>query len=201
MAIPFWIVNLSQARLDAMEARWRSPLTQAQLANPWQQVRLDGKALPGLWFYRKVKRKLKAQANKKAGGDGGSATIRGLLNPDFQLRGELYIPSHFSAWIDVAQDLDVVGKPSDRDQHLIEHPMASLAGIRNIIVLGFEYDLPMNGGPLVVALDCLGVAARDGATKTPKAPPPTAVPSVKLPSSGDARPITPFVIKPPGAAR
>lgn len=202
MSIPFWIVNLSQARLDAMEARWRSSLTQTQLSNPWQQVLLDDKPLPGLWNFEEIERKLTAQANKKSGGDGGPATIRGLLNPDFRLTGELYVPSHFSAWIEVAKNLDVVGKPEDRKQHLIGHPLASLTGVRNVIVLSFRYRAPRGGGPLVVQLGCLGVSERPGATKRPAAPPPPSpVPSVKLPSSGDARTIAPFVIRPPGAAR
>lgn len=201
MAIPFWIVNLSQARLDALEARWRSPLTQAQLANPWQQVKLDDTALPGLWTFEEVERKLKAQVNKAAGKDGGSGTIRGLLNPEFKLTGELYIPSHFEAWIKIAQDLDVVGKPSAREQHTVEHPLASLTGVRNVLVLSFRYRAPRGGGPLVVQLGCMGVSTRDGASKTPPPPPPVPPPTVKIPSSGTARPISPYMIKPPGAAR
>lgn len=199
MAIPFWVINLSQWRLDAMEARWNSPLTQAQLANPWQQVRLDGSALLGLWNFKKVKRKLKAQANKKSGADGGSATIRGLVNPNFELDGELYIPSHLEGWIKVVQDLDVVGNPSAREQHTIEHPLASLSGVRNIIALDFEYVAPERGGPLKIVLGVLGVNARDGAAVTPKAKPvPTAstAPQVSIPAGQSAPDFGRFIREP-----
>lgn len=202
-SVDFWIANLSRdpRRLQALERRWSSPLTRAQLANPWQQVRLDGRALPGLWIFRKVKRQLKAQANKKAGADGGNATLRGLLNPNFQLDGQLYVPSHFSAWLEIVPTLDLFGDPKKREQHLIEHPLATLAGVRAVLALEIEYGLPLGGGPLTISLGVLGVNVRDGATKTPTAPPPVPVPSVSLPTGGDARPITPFVVRPPGAAR
>lgn len=201
MSVPFWIVNLSQQRLDAMEARWASALTQAQLANPWQQVRLDGQALPGLWSLRKVKRKITAQANKKSGSDGGSATLRGLVNPNFELRGQLFIPSHLDAWIKLVPSLDVTGKPDQRSQHNIEHPLCTLTGVRSVLVLELEYQAPEQGAPLGIALGLLGYGQKDGQTKKPKAKPVGTkdVPTVDIGRSAPAPSLR--QVRPPEPAR
>ena len=198
MAVPFWVMNLSQARLNALEARWQSVLTQMQLANPWQQIRLDGTALPGLWMLRKVKRKIVAQQNKKSGADGGSATFRGLENPNFEAKGELYIPSHLSAWVSLVQQLDVTGNPSARTKHLIEHPLCTLTGVRAVLCLGFEYDLPEAGGPLRVTLEMLGVDQRDGATVAPKpkATPVGVAPTIPLNPGTGQTPKLPIIQDP-----
>ena len=206
MALPFWIPNLTQDRLDALERRWASPLTQAQLRNPWQRVLVDGAPLPGVWSLRKVGRKLRAQPNKKSGADGGPATIRGLENPNFKLYGELYIPSHLAAWVELVPKLDVVGDPAKRAQHLIEHPLCGLTGVRGILFLEVEYDLPEEGGPLKISLGLLGESTRDGATKTPQAKPtPTAatasVPVIPIQGAQAPAQNLPQYVIPPGAAR
>ena len=206
MALPYWIPNLTQERLDALERRWASPLTQAQLRNPWQRVQVDGAPLPGVWWLRKVKRTLKAQQNKKSGADGGPATIRGLENPNFRLNGELYIPSHLAAWVELVPRLDMVGDPAKRGQHLIEHPLCTLTGVRAFIFLEVEYDLPEEGGPLKISLGLLGESVRDGATKTPTAKPtPTAgstsVPVIPIQGAQAPAQNLPQYVIPPGAAR
>lgn len=203
LTIPYWVINPSQQRLDAMEARWASKLTDRQLSNPWQQIRLGGKALPGVWRFERMKRRLTVQSNKKSGSDGGKPTIRGVVNPEFQLHGQLYIPSHFSEWIDIARRLEVAGDPEKRQQHLLEHPMASLGGVRAVLVIGLEYLAPERGGPLGVMLDLLGVSERDGATRKPKPPnvPTAKTPIVTVTPQGNAPSVSQYVIRPPDAGR
>lgn len=203
MAVPFWIMNLSPQRLQALEARWQDPLTQAQLANPWQTVLIDGQRVPGVVTMEKIRRKLKAQANKKAGGDGGSATIRGLENPEFSMRVEVYTPSQFSALLRLIPQLDVIGKGSRAERKTITHPMAQMLGVRSVSFLSIEVEPPMAGGPMVVTLGMLGYgqSGAGSSTATTKAgPPPT--PSVALPDGGVPRDRLPhYVVRPPGGGR
>lgn len=201
MAVDFWIANLSQDRLNALEARWSSPLTRAQLNNPWQAVKIDGVAVPGLCMLRKVKRKLKFQQNKASGSDGGTATIRGLENPQFDLEVLLFTPSHLSAWLKIAKSLDLFGNPSERSQHLIEHPLCQLSGVKAVIALEIEYRTPEAGGPLSIILGLLGYGEKAGATKLPaKKTVPTAAPSVPIEPQKSPQSLQQY-IRPPGAAR
>lgn len=184
MAVPFWVVNLFRQREEAMEARWSSPLTQAQLANPWQRVVYDGAPLPGLWNLRKVKRKMVAQKKKKTGSDGGNANLRGLESAAFDLQGELYTPSHLDAWIKLVPSFNLVAPtgqtpPDARSSKQIEHPICTLSGVRFVVAVGIEYTAPQEGGPLRINIDLLGTDERKGATKDPKKKP------VKTTSSAD----------------
>lgn len=202
MAVPFWIMNLSPQRLQALEARWSDPLTQAQLANPWQTVLIDGTRVPGVVTMERIKRKLRAQKNTKGGGDGGSATIRGLENPEFSMRVEIYVPSQFSALLQLIPQLDVIGKGKRTDRKNITHPMAQMLGVRSVSFMSIEVDSPMAGGPMVVLLGMLGYGQQStGTTTTTKAtPPPT--PTVALPDGGSPRDRLPnYVVRPPGGGR
>lgn len=201
MIVDFWIANLSAARIQALEARWASPLTQAQLANPWQTVLIDGQRIPGLCSLKKAGRKLRAKVNSKAGGDGGSATIRGLENPQFKLTTQLFTPSQFDAWLALVPELEIIGKGSRTDRKSISHPLAQLCGVRSVSFLEVEYEAPEAGGPLVVTLGLLGYGqestGRSVSTTTKQAPAPA--PSVvSLPQAPQAPSLRSFVAAPGG---
>jgi len=203
--VVYWIQSLSPARLAAMERRWSSALTQAQLANPWLRVAIqmgDGMVrMPGVCRLRKMKRKLRAQQNKKSGGDGGSATIRGLVNPEFELDIELYTKSHFDAWVAMVPSLDIVGKGGRTDKRFIDHPLTQLCGVTRVSFLEVDYTYPEAGGPLKVKLGLLGYGQE--ANKTTVTPKSKAVPSAPTQSlsDGTAPSRVPELIKPPGPAR
>lgn len=212
--VPYWVIGIDRqisdgaggttTIADLINSRWSSTLTDAQLnKNPWQRVLIDDQPLPGVWTVEKMKRKLSAQVNKKSGGDGGSATIRGLLNPQFTLKGELYTPDHLQQWLQVLSILDVIAKdPKTRSQHLFDHPLAKLCNISAVVILELEYSPPMRGGPLGVTLGVLGVSEQDGATVTPKSKPvPTAAPPPAIQLTSGARAPNLVEIVPPGAAR
>ena len=166
-SVPFWIPNLSAQRRQWLEDRWNSELTQAQLQIPWQRVVLSLPAqtgqppvwrvmLPGIATLRRLGRKVKAQVGKVSGGDGGPVTFRGLENPAFDIDVELYTPTHFAQWLSVLEKLDVVGDPRNRQSYVIEHPLATMSKVRQVIVVGQDHELPMGGGPLMAKLSVLG---------------------------------------------
>lgn len=201
MALDYWIQNLSQDRLDALEARWSSALTQSQLANPWQQVVIQGTAVPGFCMLRGVKRELKFQQNKAAGNDGGSVTLRGLENPQFDLEIHLYTPNQLSSWLKLAKTLDLFGDPAKREVKQIEHPLCKLSGVKYVLAVKIEYKIPEAGGPLIILLGLVGYGEKPGATKRPKPKAvPTAAPTVPLDPPTSPPSIQQYV-RPPTAGR
>ena len=49
--------------------------------------------------------------SKPAGKDAGSSVvIRGLVNPTFEIEGELYTPEHLREWLNALDIMDVVRK-------------------------------------------------------------------------------------------
>ena len=195
-SVPFWVRGIDRVIVDVegfrttvavlLNQRWNNKLTRAQLGNPWQRYLIDGQQLPGVWSMKKMKRKLQAQSNKKSGADGGSATIRGLVNTQFELEGELYTPDHLQQWLQVLSVIDVIAKDTrTRNQHLFEHPLATLCAVSSVLILELEYRVPEQGGPLGVTLGLLSTGGKDGQTKKPqKKPVPTAAPAPQASKDG-----------------
>lgn len=203
MSLDFWIQNLSEKRLNALEARWASALTQSQLANPWQQVVIQGTRVPGVCMLRSVKRELKFQKNKAAGEDGETITLRGLENPQFELEIHIYTPSQLDSWLKMAKSLDLFGDPQKREVKQIEHPLCNLSGVKYVLAVKIEYRIPEAGGPLVVVLGLVGYGVRPGVSSTKRPKPkavPTAVPTVPLDPPTSPPAVQQFV-RPPAAGR
>ncbi len=168
--IPFWL-NWSQSALDLLDKRWKSRTAQAQLQNPWQIVQVDGDALPGLCDVKEVEQKLTVQNNKKSGGDGGRPTIKGRENPEFTVEMEIHAPFQWIAWQQLKPSLNVVEKPTERDEHYVEHPLLAASGITWCIIIGLKHHKPEPGGPMKVQIKLLGCSEKKGATTVPARPP------------------------------
>jgi hypothetical protein len=172
--IPFWI-NDPVVR-GWIEAGWSSQLTASQLRHPWQQVLVDGSPLPGFCNLRSIKRKLKVQQNKSSGNDGGSATIQGLLNPEFSLTQEIYTEKQYLAWLGFMQYIDIVGKPNKRERHLLQHPLAAICRVGACVFMSFELDAPEAGGPLRCKYELLGYGSlKPSGSVQPKVAPPNTI--------------------------
>ena len=185
--VPFWILNLNKdpRRLAAMEARWASALTQTQLQNPFQQVKIDDVVMPGWWSLRTLERKIVVQRNRAQGADNGSISFRGSIAPDFELDAEFYTPSHWAAWINFVPKLDMTGDPRERKRHVIEHPFCTLVGVKHFCCLKFRYTLPDQGGPLRLKLGCVAADdPKDGASVTPKAQALPKIPTIDVTPQG-----------------
>jgi len=173
-SIPYWI-NDPQVRA-LIDAGWQSQLTASQLRHPWQQVLVDGSPIPGLCNLKNIKRKLKMQQNKSSGNDGGSATIQGLLNPNFSLTQEIYTEAQYLQWLGFMQYIDIVGKPSKRERHLLEHPLARICRVGACVFMSFELDAPESGGPLRCKYELMGY----GSLKPSGSVQPKVAPSNKI---------------------
>lgn len=187
-SIPYWI-NDPQVR-GYINAGWQSQLTASQLRHPWQAVLIDGSPMPGLCNLRSIKRKLKVQKNKSSGNDGGSATIQGLLNPEFSLTQEIYTEAQYLAWLGFMAYIDIVGKPSKRERHLLEHPLARICRVGACVFLSFELDAPEMGGPLRCKYDLLGYGSlKQSGSVQPKTAPPNTITVAPVQSAAATTPI------------
>lgn len=177
--IPFWL-NWSQASLDMLDRRWKSKIAQAALKNPWQIVRIDNVILPGLARVKEVDQKLRVQDNKKGGGDGGRPTIRGRENPEFTITLEIHAPYQWIEWQTLKPTLNVVERPTDRDEHYVENPLIAVSGVTWCIVIGLKQFEPESGGPMKVDIRMLGCSEKKGATKVPTQGAIPATPTISL---------------------
>lgn len=167
----------------------------------WNHPTLAGRFLPGRVKLKNAGRKLRYDAHKTSGSDGGGVTIKGLEPRKFTFEIEIVTEEDHDAWDRLVPLIEPMKDPKARGPVSVYHPSLARYGIQACQVVEIEEEPPEAGGPLKCKIECLAVTPKKpGATKkaTSKNAPPPPTPTTPFGQAPQVnRSITERVTPPP----
>ena len=132
----------------------------------WEKPTIGGIQLPGIVKLSNTSIKLRVEANKGSGNDGGGSLIRGLEIPKFSFELTLLSREDEDTWNKIVPTLLPRKDPTQRGTFAVYHPSLARFRIVACIVEELEEVPPTAGGPLVARIHCIAVLpVKKNATK------------------------------------